>query len=312
MAELIQYVPSEIIIQFFDFSDIKTAVNFASCSKSLLILLQERIHDKEKNTIISIFSNIIDEIKRFHDDICSQDAKNRMLSFMLRRMIHTTAVYDVMDENDMSFHYHSKYSDEYHNLFLQVNEDIELNSKEFLTYMENAQFEYRGFNIIGLPVFQRNKLDSFKSVVERRYFSDSFKLQIYLAFDNNVFVEVIFDGENVEFDFHMRQEESGKWVFIDQEINRLNIKLHHVQEANRLLFFKHGNHEAVVEIINILYNVFYSNVKGNLVKGAEQTNVSIWNNMYEDNAVLAEAIHHYMLNSNIESHIHGISHNASS
>lgn len=309
MAEITN-VPDEIVIKFFDMLDLKNAIRFASCSSSLFNVLQERFLEKEKQTVTSILDNIIKKIQQFYADIASEQAQDGMLSFMLRRMIHTTAVYDALGENDMTFHYHSKYQDEFNNVFLQTNEEIEMDVKEFLTYMENAQFEYRGFNIIGLPIVHRNSLNMFKQMIERRYFNEPFKIQTYLAFENNAFIEIIFDGEFVEFDFHMRRVHDGQWIFIDQEINRLNIPLKHVRMANRLLWFHYSDHKAIVEIVDLLFDIFHSTVKGHLIKGAEQTNVSIWNDMYEDNAVLAEAVHNYMIDYNVESQIQQVSQSA--
>lgn len=310
MAEIIQYVPVEIIIKYFDALPLKSAIRFGSCSKTLHAMTGQLIEQREKQTVTTILNNMIQTMKHFHQDMTSVEAKNGMLSFMLRRMIHTSAIYDTVDDAEALFPHYPKYYDEYNNLFMQVNEEIDMDVKEFNTYMENAQFEYRGFNIIGLPAIQRNKLDVFKRVLETRYFSEHFKIQSYLAYENNTFIEMIFDGETVEFDFHMRRVEDGQWIFIDQEINRFHIAMQHITNINRMLCFHYLDYTAVEEIVEILFELFLSSVKGELVNGSEQTNVSIWNNFYEENAVLAEAIHYYMIDYNIEGKIHDVAHHA--
>lgn len=312
MAELINNVPTEIIIQYFDALDLKTAIKFASCSKTLHNLLGQYIVNKERETVINIFTNLIQLIKSFYQDMTSIESRNGMLSFMLRKLIHTTAIYDTVDEADLSFPHYAKYYEEYNDLFLLVNEEIMMDHKEFNVYMENAQFEYRGFNIVGLPIQQRQTLNAFKHVIETRYFSQPYKVQLYLAYDNNAFVEMIFDGEYIEFDFHMRRAEDGQWIFIDQEISRLNVRTQYICMNNRMLFFHFENSFAIAELVNILFDLFTTTVTGHLVKGAEQSNVSIWNNVYEDNAILAETIHHFMSNYHIETKIHDIANSANS
>jgi hypothetical protein len=310
MAEIIHYVPMEIIIKYFNALPIKSAIKFGSCSKALHAMTEQLVEKREKETLSAILNNIIQTMKQFHQDMTSVEARNGMLSFMLRRMIHTSAIYETDDDAENLFPHYPKYHDEYNNIFLQVNEEIDMDIKEFNTYMENAQFEYRGFSIIGLPAIQRQKLDVFKHVLETRYYSECFKIQTYLAYDNNTFIEMIFDGETVEFDFHMRRVEDGQWIFIDQEISRFNITLQHVRNINRMLCFHYLNHVAVEELVELLFELFNSSVKGVLVKGSEQTNISIWNNFYEENAVLAEAIHCYTSDYSIELKLHDITHHA--
>lgn len=310
MAEIIQSAPIEILTKYFEALPLKSAIKFASCCKTLQNLMGPLVNNKEKQTLGTILSNMIYTLKSFHRDFTSPEAKHGMLSLMLRRLIHTSAIYDVVDNAETLFPNHSKYYDEYNTMFLYVNEEIEMDVKEFNTMLENAQFEYRGFTIIGLPFHQRQRLNNFKNVIETKYFSEPFRIQTYLAYENNAFIEIVFDGEYVDFDFHMRRPSDGQWIFIDQEINRLQKPLSYVSEINRMICFHYLNSEAIKEIVDLLYDLFASSVRGELVKGAEQTNVSIWNDVYEDNAVLAETIHSYMENYNIEAMIHNISHNA--
>jgi hypothetical protein len=309
MAELIHNVPIEILMKYFDSCDLRTAIRLASSSVNLQNLLGGLITSKEQHYVGNIVYDIVCALKAFHEDLTSMQTRYGLLSFMLRRLIYTTAIYDTIDTTDANILHYSKYQEEYNDVFLQINEEMDMDLKEFNGYLENAQFEYRGFTIIGLPTEQRQKLDIFKQILENRYFNEPLKLQAYFAYADNVFVEIIFDGENVEFDFHMRVSETGQWIFIDQSIASSHILLEHVEEKNRMMCFHHQNNKAVHELIDIIFNIFYSSVKGNLVKGAEQTNVSIWNNMYEDNALLAETISNYMSNYNIEGLLHNITGN---
>ncbi len=306
MAEVIHSVPQEILTKYFDALPLKTSIRFASSSKWLHKLLGGHVKMKEKESIVEMLCHIIHTLKVFYNDLTSVNRMNIMLSFMLRRLIHTTAVYDTINDADLNFALSTKYNDEYNNLFLHVSEEMEMNIKEFNTYMENAQFEYRGFNIIGLPTNERNRLNTFKHVIETRYFNEPFKLQAYLAFENNVFMEFIFDGECVEFDFHYRRVEDGQWVFIDQAINQAGFSLEHAREINRMLCFQHDNKKAVIEIVDIMFSLFGTCVNECLVRGAEQTNVSIWNTVYEENIVLAESMNCYMTEYRIEDLVHDI------
>lgn len=306
MADVIHNVPQEILMKYFETLPLKPAINFASSSKWLQQLLCNRIEKKEEEYVLAMLLHIIKSLKAFYNDMVSRDRTNNMLSFMLRRLIHTTAVYNTINDADLNFALSTKFNDEYNNTFMYVNEELEMNIKEFNTYMENAQFEYRGFNIVGLPLHERQRLDAFKRVIENRYFNEPFKLQTYLAFDNNVFMEIIIDNDFVEFDFHYRRPEDGQWVFIDQAINAASISLEHAREINRMLCFHHQNNEAVREIVTIMFMLFNKTVKGCVVKGAEQTNVSVWNNMYEDNIVLAETINCHMSDYGIDDILHEI------
>jgi hypothetical protein len=306
MADVIHNVPQEILIKYFDVLPLKPATKLASSSKWLYQLLSCRIRTKEKESVVEMLCNIIHSLKVFYNDLTSANRMHNILSFMLRRLIHTTAVYDTIHDADLNFAFSTKYNEEYNNTFLHVSEEMEMNIKEFNTYMENAQFEYRGFNIIGMPQSERHRLTDFKNVIETRYFNEPFKLQAYLAFENNVFMEIIFDGEFIEFDFHHRRVEDGQWVFIDQAINQTGFVLKHAREINRMLCFQHENKEAMNEIVDIMFSLFGTCVEGCLVKGAEQTNVSIWNTMYEENVVLAESINCYMADYRIDDLIHDI------
>ena len=309
MADLlIQDAPKEIIHHYFEALDLKSAIKFASCSKSLQELLNQYILSKEINTVFECLQTIVYQLATFYEGLMSYEGKKGMLAYMLRRMIHTTAIYDTIDDEVNTTY--TKYYDEYNNLFLYVNEEMEMDLKEFNTYLENAQFEYRGFNIIGQPHDQRSKLDTFKSIIEARYFNEPFKLQAYFAFLNNMFIEVIYDGETVEFDFHMRRSEDGQWIFIDHVITETNTQLKHVKEKNRMLCFSASDDDAIKEVIEILYTLFNNVVKGVIVQGAEQTTLSVWNNVYEENVLLAETIHRFMSSYGIESILHNITMNA--
>lgn len=313
MAELIHNVPTELLIKYFDCCDLKTAIRLASCSSTLQDLFGCLITNKEKKLVIQTMTDMLIALKTFHEDLTCIQTRNGLLSFMLRRLIYTTAIYDTLDSTDnihnTNILQYSKYQEEFNDIFLQINEEMHMDLKEFNTFMENAQFEYRGYTIIGLPPEQRHRLDVFKHILEFRYFSEPLKIQTYLAYADNVFIEVILDGEHIEFDFHMRISESGQWVFIDQAIANTQLQLTYVKEKNRMLCFHYNNSNAIQELVGVIFNLFNSSVKGNLVKGAEQTNISIWNNMYEENALFAEAINNYMLNYNIEILLQNISSN---
>jgi hypothetical protein len=306
MTELISNMPIEIVLKFFEHLDVKSAVLFASGCKSLHSSLKGHIHDKEKQAVLKMMQNAISMLKKFYDDLTSCTAHCGMLSFLLRRLIHTSAVYHTINEAELNFALFTKYNEEYSNVFLQMSEEIEMDAREFNTYMENAQFEYRGFNIIGIPIGQRERLDAFKDVIETRYFNETFRLQTYVAYSKNAFIEIIFDGEIVEYDFHVRRDDDGAWVFIDQEMNRAEIALQHANEVNRMIRFHHTNDDAIEEIVDLMFELFGPYVKGNIAKGAEQTNMSIWNSMYDDNVVFAEAVNCYMSDYNIEQRLHTI------
>ena len=307
MSELIHNVPTELLIKYFDNCDLKTSIRFASCSSTLQTIFGSLITTKEKNDVIKIITDVIAALKLFHDELTCMQTRNGLLSFMLRRLIYTTSIYDTLDPTDSNILHYSKYQEEFNDIFLHINEEMHMGMNEFNTLMENAQFEYRGFTIIGLPPEQRHRLTIFKQILEVRYFNEPFKIQTYFAYANNVFIEIIFDGEYVEFDFHIRESESGQWIFIDQAIASSQLQLTYVEEKNRMMRFHNQNNSAISELVGIIFNLFNSSVKGNIVRGAEQTNVSIWNNIYEENTLFAESINNYMLNYNIEGLIHNMS-----
>lgn len=288
-------VPLEVIGSINDHLDLKSSIHLGTVSKLFREPISEKLRDKEEETLNKMLQLVSQQIKFVHSQMTSENSKAEVLANLLRRLIWTTTTVDE-EPPDTLAGIQSHCMQEYDNLHLYVCEEMDLSWEMYNTLMENAQFEYRGFQIVGLHPHIRNDLDNFKELVETRYYDDDFKIHVYISFANDTYIEMIFDGQQLSCDVHTRIEE--RWHFITDMLE--NTEKHLFMKDNMIVFDANNEDEAIRELCQVIMTKIRPRISSNLFKGAESVNVSIWNSVYEENVVFASTIDKWMSKFNTE------------
>lgn len=282
-------MPLEVIASMNNYLDLKSSIQLGAVCKSCVDIVKETLTSKEEHTLNKMLRLVSQQIKNVHAHITDENSKADVLANLLRRLIWTTTTVDE-EPPDALAGIQSYCIQEYNNLYLYVNEEMDMSWAMYNTLMENAQFEYRGFHIISLPPQVRTDLDNFKQLVETKYYDNEYKIQVYISLADDIYLEMIFDGIQLSCDVHTRIDE--RWTFITDMVT----DEHSYLEADGGIVFLNVAHEddAMNELCDLIMTNIRPNVSSNLFKGAESVNLSIWNSVYEENIVFASTIDKWM------------------
>jgi hypothetical protein len=294
-------VPDEIFNIYHNYLDLKSYISFVSTCRHTSTEASKRIVAQKR---INAFSGILCEIQ---EKLCSIQAtfateggSNMLLSCLLRKLIFASATKDEMAQNATSLA-QTQCLEEYNRLYMHCLEEFDMTLVQFNNNLENAQFEYRGFNIIGINNNERHMLDMFKSILQETYFSRPFLSHCYVSF-GDVFVEMNCDDETIMFDVHTH-DNAGNWVFLEVVINAwikkvdaleiqcdddiiLLAKVRNIgiNITENWLSWPKNNYNALTVVSELLFK-FMGNDR--FFQGAEKVTVEVWNDTLENNWILA-------------------------
>lgn len=288
MTSLIN-MPLEVVVSINDYLDLKSSIQLRSVAKMFVEPVTEGIPIKEKKTIHNIIKLVSQQIKNVHFQLISETSKAEILANLLRRLIWTTTTVEE-EPPDALAGIQSHCIQEYNNLFLYVNEEMDMSWAMFNTLMENAQFEYRGFRIVGLPPEVRTDLDNFKQLVEAKYYDDEYKVQVYISFADDTYFEIVFDGIQLSCDMHTRIDD--KWTFITDALSN-NENYLAIENGMVILSADHED-DAINELCQVMMTMIRPKITSDLFKGAQTVNLSVWNSVYEENIVFASTLDKWM------------------
>jgi hypothetical protein len=248
-----------------------------------------------------MFNNIIRLTQRVHQVVATANGQNKLLANILRKLIY-------MSVSDLAMHTDNALASshtltEYNTLLNIVTEEMDIGIHAFNNLLEDAQFEFRGFDIINIPPEKRTELDTFKSIIRNRYFDKTYTIHTYCTF-GNCFLEIDFEGDTVMFDIHKQlSEEKFNWMFLVDKINEF------VESESDC-----GDEQSVTQEMSQAAIVFHNNMMSwkicnrasgamimaklvsrlmpykDFFKGANDTKLEIWNDTMEGNWVLSDVI----------------------
>lgn len=213
-SNLILSVPPEVRTIYMNHLDLKSSVMFSTACKATLC--NEDVDQKKEQAVIQLFGDVIKLAKEVHSVFCTSSGRDKLLARMLRKLIFVsvTDINSSMHSNVTTQHCMT----EYHTLYNYVSSQLDVDIVAFNNMLEDAQFEYRGFCIIGLNPTKREQLNVFKKLLEDHYFSKSFTVHTYLTY-GNMFVEINVDNETISFDIHKQKDSGGfNWLFLQDTV----------------------------------------------------------------------------------------------
>lgn len=313
-SNLLLSVPPEIVQLYKKHLDLKSCIMLSCTCKATSC--PEPINQREEEAVYKLIDGVVNLTREVHDVFCTPSGRSKLIARMLRKLIFVS-VSDINSAVDSAANMeHCR--QEYMALYAYVAEDMQINITAFNNMLEDAQFEFRGFSIIGMNPLKREQLDTFKKLVEDKYFDNPFLVHTYLSF-GTMFVELNFDGSNVSFDIHQQHETGGyNWMFLqDTIIEWMEVcDSHH---KNDKLYQEYLKSDITVSLNMVQWLVGSGEqqsqkVMTNLVRtlmpykalymGCTHTTLEVWNDTFENNWLLADVMHevlqHEMYNDRLK------------
>jgi hypothetical protein len=210
-SSLINDVPEEVLALYAEQLDLKSCALFSNVSRKTYKNCAHITKKKREYAFEMAFVNICEVLKEVHKTITSDVMQDRLLADILRKLIFVSAsnILNTQGASSLAF---DKCLTEYNRIYTQF-ENVDIDWLDFNRLLEDAQFEFRGYNIIGINVEQRQILDTFKSYLKSMYFSRDFTIHSYLSFiEYNI--EVDYNGENYQLDIDYEDDNCDMWQFL--------------------------------------------------------------------------------------------------
>jgi hypothetical protein len=314
MTNLIVDVPKEILSEYLRYMDIKTSIMFMSACKRTKALDQPNVNEagieiapkasvmKKIIGLGNIIHDYVSVLQSMYTTVMSDVARDNMMANILRKLIYmsvSTETHFVNDGFTLAF---GQCRAEYDRLYLYFAEQMAISKGHFNNFLEDAQFEYRGFKIINISDSQRRDLDTFKDLLKGWYFEGEYTTQATIQYGDTC-IELHNDGETLVFDIHRHanssdgQDHNGLVFFQDRveswskitEMGRLKEAFEQTKitiSDNRLQWpieQEHAPYVIAELIINLMPDpLFYT--------GAEAFDIELWNNILEENWLLYEVM----------------------
>jgi hypothetical protein len=321
-TNLLLDVPDEILKVYYHYLDFKSYLHFLGVCKHISKDgTKQRIFRKSVDALGSILSQVQDRLIHMQRTFSSEKGSNMLLSCLLRKLIFASATNDEMIQHSTSIA-QTQCLEEYNSLLMRCLEEFDMTIVQFNNNLENAQFEYRGFNIIGIHTNERHMLNAFKSILQETYFNKPFVSHFYISYDA-VHIEINCDDHDIMFDVH-HQDNDGNWVFLldivklwmetidngnnvdnDDVILLAKSRDVGIDISEKWLSWSRHNEHAVSVIAELLLKFMPND---SFFKGAEKVNVEIWNDTLEDNWIFAIVAREHLQCSKYEETILSFTH----
>jgi hypothetical protein len=303
---LILGVPSEVVKCYAQYLDLKSLVMFhcaskTSCDRQYLRYSEERAIQRMLDGIVGVCKDILNIVS-------SREGQNRMLANILRKLIYVS-VSDVTPHTNNSIATTQTLT-EYNAILDHITNEMDISMYTFNELLEDAQFEFRGFNIINITKERRDDLDKVKSMIQEWYFSKPFTVHTYSTFGTTC-VELDCNKEVAMFDVHRHMNEEAEaqdMMFLMDAITHLTNGEDGVLPDDVKLIEEMNKH---VKLVQYMYhwdmdNKQSTNVMSRMImrlmdchpffEGSTEICLEVWNDILDDNWVLASVIDELLTN----------------
>lgn len=305
---LLKDVPKQVLYNYAQHLDARSCAMFVSaCSltRDTVGLLPQ---DKHNEMIGELVCKTVELLISIHDVISTKASRDRLLANILRKLIFVSAS-DFVNAQGQSAIAHEKCMWEHHRLFQYFRNLLDITWLQFNNLLEDAQFEFRGFDIITLNDEDRQLLNTFKQHIENIYFEKPFTIHSYFTKDT-LSMEIDYDGKHVCFDMHEETIDGNhrRWSYLYDKVNDwLTSDLTPLHQLFHKTNFSICN-EMVCWNPKVTARSSVSNIMGQLLpllmpdtskflRGTKDITLEVWNDTMESNWVLTDVIHE-MLNFN--------------
>jgi hypothetical protein len=253
---------------------------------------------KKIDGLSSIIKGYFTVLKGMHYHLMHNGLRDDMMSNILRKLIYTSVSNSSHIMGVQSTVVFEQCQTEYNRLFLYFVEQMDITIVEFNNLLEDAQFEYRGYNIININETKRNQLNHFKQLLKSIYFSGLYTVQATIQY-NEVCMEVYFDGEQCVFDIHRHPEgqHEGLLVFLQDMVSawrptaegRLKdmYDMAQISIVDDQLQWPMDSQDAPYVIAELITKLM---PEPQFFKGGLVSDVEIWNGVMEENWLLNEVV----------------------
>lgn len=300
---LILDVPQEIVKRYAHNLDLKSLVMFHRACKTTYD--EELLRRKEETSLQRMLDGIVGVCRDILNIVSTPQGQNRLLANILRKLIYVS-VSDVTP-NTNNIIATTQTLSEYNAILDVVTNELDISVYIFNELLEDAQFEFRGFNIINISKERRDDLDRVKDIIREWYFSKPFTVHTYCSFGTTC-VELDCNREVAMFDVHRNMdEESQDMMFLMDAINQFKTEQHDDKDDVKLL----NDLDKHVKLVQYMYHWDMDNNESTqamsrvmrrlmdchpFFKGSTEIHLEVWNDLLDDNWVLANVVDDMLTN----------------
>lgn len=296
---IITDVPPELVKCYAQYLDLKSLVMFNCACKTTRDA--EGLKTSEVLALQGMLDGVVTLSKEILDIVSTREGQDRLLANILRKLIYISV-------SDLTSHSHETLAStqtlsEYNALMESVTHEMDISLYVFNDLLEDAQFEFRGFNIINICKERRDDLNKIKALVRARYFSKPFTVHTYSTFGATC-IEFNCNVEKAMFDVHQHlDEETSDMMFLNDKVTSL-VAEHPDDELVRRMagsiemvhYMMHWNIESrdathvMASLMTRLMDCspFY--------KGSSEICMELWNDTMEENWVLSQVVEEVLTN----------------
>jgi hypothetical protein len=283
--DLIFNVPLNILNVYVEHLDIKSSIMLL-CSSRKMSELTHFIQRKRLHSMKELISELITLGKSINNYINSHNTRRDMLSVILRKLIYTSST--------ITYHYNPLNVDgphlcnqEYNTLCDEIGENMSW--YKFNALLENAQFEFRGFNIIIDDPSERKELDDFKNALLSRYFGEDTCFNMYTQV-GNFYIDIYFSNNEISFDLYRYCD--LEWEYLGEHITEEQIQGTGLKRKNNSLILNINDDDDVdvsETIVKLIEMIFPEN---DILNGGYQSQINLWSSKTEECWILRETLNH--------------------
>lgn len=301
---LIMDVPSEIVKCYAQHLDLKSLVMFHCASKKCYD--KQYIQYREERAIQDMLDGIVGVCNDILSVVSTKTGQHRLLANILRKLIYVS-VTDITPNTNHSVAT-SQTLAEYNAILEYITNEMDISIYTFNELLEDAQFEFRGFNIINITKERRDNLDKVKTMIHEWYFSKPFTVHTYSTFGATC-VELDCNKDVVMFDVHRHlDEETQNMMFLtdtitefQKNINEDDVDDHklvkelnkHVRLVHYMYHWDNGNQQATKVMSSTMRRLMDCHP---FFSGSTEICLELWNDMLDDNWVLSNVIDELLTN----------------
>lgn len=277
---LILDVPKELLHKYFQFLDVKSSIMFVNTCRKVEET-KNNIKIRERATLSSILSKVATLLNKIHFLVTSAYEQNKLMANILRKLIFSSVLGNQNHVVNYSPFAIQQCVTEYNHLQQYIAEEMDIDWYSFNEYLENSQFEFRGFEILNMSESARNTLNLFKSLIKKYYFNGDFTIHAYLSYDN-IFFEIDCDNDHITLDVHSTNSKY-KWIFLSDLISKDENMVKYLNnvgvyvDKNMIKWNKNNSSACSIiseVILKLMYNVNY-------LQGTSDITLQVWNENIE-------------------------------
>lgn len=303
VSKLILDIPSEVIQCYANHLDLKSLVMFHATSKTtydkhFLQCSEELAIERMLDGIVGVCNDILNIVS-------TCQGQEKLMASILRKLIYASV-------SDVTPHTHNnsiatlRTLTEYNAIQEYIINKMDISMHTFNELLEDAQFEFRGFNIINISKERRDNLDTVKMMLKEWYFSKPFTVHTYSTFGATC-IELDCNKEVAMFDIHCHSnEEKDELMFFMDAMSQFKNSMHtkddvwlieemdkHVKLVQYMYHWNMNNKQSTKIMSKMMKKLLNCHP---FFEGSTEICLEVWNDILDDNWVLANVIDELVTN----------------